>query len=367
MIREFMKNGVKCFEVQAYGKRRTGQQVRRRRILRGVKRATAVKLEKRLIEELAALQQGFSFAGMTYQEFLKFEFYPHLFENYETQYDASKSFLNKWATPIMQLSLESINPTDIRKILETSGEELKNASVDRLKSLLKGSFDLAVQGGLKSNPVTAVKMKKNDSETEPLVLTREEVKILLAQSKILKPYYHKIWALSLFLGTRISELIACQRADVDLDRKIVNINKSYSKHLKGPNKIKRPKNGKSRNVPIADAILPMIRELMVGPKNEPLIKANYVLLKGDQSRVLKEFCREIGITPVTQHALRATFVTQMFASGATIAQVQVTVGHSRLDTTQIYLRHSGVDVMGVTNCLDFAMPPEKESKVVNLF
>ena len=69
MIREFMKNGVKCFEVQAYGKRRTGQQVRRRRILRDVKRAAAVKLERKLNLELQQLQQGFNYAGMTYKEF----------------------------------------------------------------------------------------------------------------------------------------------------------------------------------------------------------------------------------------------------------------------------------------------------------
>jgi len=70
-----MENGKTCFEVQAYGTDRYGVQVRRRRKLKDVKRAAAIKLERDLNLELAALKQGFSFAGMTYDEFLFKEWY----------------------------------------------------------------------------------------------------------------------------------------------------------------------------------------------------------------------------------------------------------------------------------------------------
>ena len=70
MIKQFMENGQTCFNVQAYGKDRYGKQVRRKRVLKDVKRAAAVKLERELNLELQQLKQGMSFAGFTYDEFL---------------------------------------------------------------------------------------------------------------------------------------------------------------------------------------------------------------------------------------------------------------------------------------------------------
>ena len=94
---------------------------------------------------------------------------------------------------------------------------------------------------------------------------------------------------------------------------------------------------------------------------------NYILKKGDQSRVIRQFCQGIGITSIRHHDLRATFITQLFAAGASIAEVQSIVGHVDLKTTQRYLRLAGVDVAGVTNKLDFVLPQERINNVVNLF
>jgi integrase len=368
MIKQSTDKKGQHFVVQAYSTNKWGQSVRRRRKLYTSSKAAAKKLERELIEELSALKSGFNLAGMTYNSFLIKEFYPHCDEHFPTEYHNLYMTLNKWCKPIMELRIETINPTDIRGIIDKVSDEVTTSTARKIRSFINRSFEFAKEFGLQSNPTEPVKIdKKNCKEYQQMVLTNEEVKILLTQSKILKPYYHKVWALSLFLGTRISELIALLRQDCDLDQQIISVSKSYSKRLKTDSKIKQTKTGKWRKIPIADNLMPMMRELMVGPKHEPLIKANHVLLKGDQSRVLKEFCIGIGITPVTQHALRATHITQLFASGATIAQVQSIVGHSSLSTTQIYLRASGVTVKGVTNCLDFTLPSEKINNVVNMF
>ncbi|MCG8337454.1 MAG: site-specific integrase, partial [Proteobacteria bacterium] len=78
--------------------------------------------------------------------------------------------------------------------------------------------------------------------------------------------------------------------------------------------------------------------------------------KGDQARVLRHFCTGLGITPIRFHDLRATFITHMFADGASIAEVQSIVGHSDLKTTQVYLRLAGVNVKGATDKLGFVLP-----------
>jgi integrase len=366
MIKPFMENGKTCFTVQTYGTDRYGKQVRRRRVLKDVKRAAAVKLERELNLELAALKQGNNYAGMTYEDFLMKEWYPHVDENFPTEYDSLKLSMNKWCSPIMHLKLESINPTDIKEILDSAGESLAHSTVKRLRSMFHRSFEFAVQGGLKSNPVASVKAdQKRCKEFEPGVLTREEVNILLAKAKILKPEWYDVWAISVFTGLRIGELVALTVKDCSLQDKIITVNKSWNKKIG----IKSTKNGRWRKVPIADRLLPVLQPLLLAPANDPVIKMNYILKKGDQSRVIRQFSQGIGITSIRHHDLRATFITQLFAAGASIAEVQAIVGHSDLKVTQRYLRLSSVEVKGVTNKLDFTLPSENEriNNVVNIF
>jgi integrase len=364
MIKQYVENGVTCFMVQAYGRDRYGKSVRRRRILKNVSKAAAKKLEKELIEELAALKQGLTYAGMTYEKFLTLEFYPFVEESFETEYHNLYTSLNKHAAPLMQLRIETINSTDIKKILDKVSDAVTVSTARKIRSFLNRSFDYAMQGGLSGNPVSSVKIdKKNCKEYEPGVLTREEIRILLQQSKILKPDWYKIWALALFSGMRSGELYALLRQDVDLNNKLISVTKSFNKHIG----IKSTKSGRNRRIPIADNLMPLIKELMVGPKHEPLLPRPYDWKKGDQARITRNFCTGIGISEVKFHDLRATFITQLFAAGASIAEVQAIVGHVDLKTTQRYLRLAGVDVAGVTNRLDITLPQDHMNKVVNMF
>jgi integrase len=364
MIKKYMDNGMTCFKVQAYGKDRYGKQVRRKRILKNVSHSAAVKLERELNNQLAQLKQGNTLAGMTYQEFLEKEFFGYVDINFPTEYESLTKSLLKHAKPILHLRIESINPTDIKGILDSAGETLAPSTVKRLRSMLHRSFDFGVQGGLSSNPVAAVKAdQKRCKEFEPGVLTNEEVKILLTKAKILKPEWYPIWAISVFTGLRIGELVGLNKVDCSLDQQIITVNKSWNKKVG----IKSTKNGRWRKVPIADNLVPLLQPMLLGPPTEPLIQMNYILKKGDQSRVIRQFCEGIGITSIRHHDLRATFITQLFAAGASIAEVQAIVGHSDLKVTQKYLRLSSVEVKGVTNKLDFTLPQERINNVVNLF
>ncbi len=226
------------------------------------------------------------------------------------------------------------------------------------------SIEFAVQGGLKSNPVASVKTnKKNCREKDPGVLTKEEVKILLTKAKILKPEWYQIWAFALFTGMRSGEMYALLRQDIDLDNKVIAVTKSFNKNIG----LKGTKSGRNRRVPLADNLMPLVNQLMIGPKDQPLLPRPYQWKKGDQARVIREFCTGIGISSIKFHDLRATFITQLFAAGASIAEVQSIVGHVDLKTTQRYLRLSSVEIKNVTNKLDFTLPSERINNVVNLF
>ena len=60
------------------------------------------------------------------------------------------------------------------------------------------------------------------------------------------------------------------------------------------------------------------------------------------------------------HDLRATFITQMLADNVPLGKIKEIVGHSKLSTTDRYLRKSGLDLRGATNCLSFEIPVAKQ-------
>jgi integrase len=349
--------------VTASNKDRYGKQTRRRRRVMGSE-ATARREKKVLDGELAAIRLGFEYYHVKYCEFLEKEFFRHVDQNSPAEYDGLTKSMRKWCRSIWGFDLNAIHQKDIQTVLDEMGESCVESTVRKMKSFLNRSFELAMEGGLRNNPVTRTKVKqKSCKEYQPAVLNREEIRILLAQAKILKPDWYHIWAISVLTGLRIGELLALLRQDVDLDQKMISVNKSWNKKVG----VKSTKTGRWRKVPIADKLIPVLQPLLMGPKGEPVIERNYILDKGDQARVIRQFCQGIGITSIKHHDLRATFITQLFASGASIAEVQSIVGHVDLKTTQRYLRLAGVDVAGVTNKLDFVLPSERVNNVVNLF
>jgi hypothetical protein len=88
--------------------------------------------------------------------------------------------------------------------------------------------------------------------------------------------------------------------------------------------------------------------------------------QGSQGQITREFCKGIGITSITFHDLRATFITQMLNNGVALSKVMAIVGHSSLKTTQGYLRLCGKDVEGATEELGVLVPEtvSVEGKVI---
>ncbi|MBT4267936.1 MAG: site-specific integrase [Deltaproteobacteria bacterium] len=367
MIKQFTdKKGQTAYIVQAYGTDRRGNQVRRKRVLHNPSRAAAKKLEKSLIEQLVSIKAGDSFSNMTYSDYLLKEFYPWLDETEPQAYDYVLKSVNKWAKPIMELQMDAINTNDIRMILDNVAKTCSNSTVQRVKGYLNKTFRYACDGGMKNNPCANVSIKKSvGAEFMPEVLTKPEIKILLQAARIHKPDWYHNWCFVLHTGLRSGECHEIRRYDVSLEDKMISVSRSWNSKL-GISKC--TKTGKFRTIPIADAIMPMVRELMVGDPKGHLLPRNKKWDKGRQSEVLKDFCRSIGITPVKYHSLRATFLTHLLSSGCSIPVCQKISGHSDLKSFMIYIRLAGVDLKGATNALNLDIPGSVSvNKVVNLF
>ena len=106
-------------------------------------------------------------------------------------------------------------------------------------------------------------------------------------------------------------------------------------------------------MPLEKLLLELQHETFDGPMS-------YVLpywrefASGEQGKPLKIICRALGIPEIKYHDLRATGITLMLGNGVALPAVMKTAGHKRISSTQVYLRLSGIEAEGATDCLSVA-------------
>lgn len=217
------------------------------------------------------------------------------------------------------------------------------------------------EGLIERNPTAGIGFKVPDSDLK--VLNPEEVKILLSEARATDHRFYPVWVVALMTGCRSGELFALTWSDIDLDGKLIYVNKQWT----NKNGITHTKTQRSRVVPINDGLLNFLRELKVkaDPDNSHVLPRLKEWENGEQAQVLRAFCTGVGITPVRFHDLRATFITNLLTAGVSLARVMAIVGHSQIKTTNGYLRKAGVDVKDVTQQLQYQVPDNAEGQLLN--
>ena len=274
--------------------------------------------------------------------------------------------LNKWANPVLgELYLDEIKTSDVHSLvydkIEGIGLEGRHGVLKRLKRI----FAMAVDDGLiLRNPATGITIKV--PESPQAILNRTEINTLLFEAKQRNHHYYNHWALAILTGLRKGELIALTWSDIDFENRVIAVTKSWNR-VDG---IGPTKSTKNRYVPISNELDRFLKEL----RSQSHLNEGRVLeqhkdwLYGDAAKVLKDFCKEIQITPVKFHDLRATFITQMLLRGVAVAKVMKIVGHSTIKTTMRYLRLIAEDTQGATEELGIILPKtEERGNLVSLF
>jgi integrase/recombinase XerD len=137
-------------------------------------------------------------------------------------------------------------------------------------------------------------------------------------------------------GVRISELVALDVDDVDLDE--------------GSVLVRSGKGSKARRVPLGRAARKAVGSYLVQTRPELVRRSKQgagagLLLNARGGRlsrqgcwkILKGYAREAGLEDrVSPHTLRHSFATHMLDAGADIRVVQELLGHASLSTTQVY-------------------------------
>ena len=147
----------------------------------------------------------------------------------------------------------------------------------------------------------------------PQILTEEEFNSILA---ITKKNHHKLaFKLGFICGLRVSEIIKLEQRDVDYNRRLLFI--------------RQAKGSKDRYVPFPP-------QFARGLKGVPIKCGIRALQLKFKEKVLQANIQK----DLHFHSLRHSCATNYLNKGMDIVQVQQLLGHSRIDTTSIYLHVS---------------------------
>jgi integrase/recombinase XerD len=205
----------------------------------------------------------------------------------------------------------------------------------------------------------------------PLVLTREEVSLLLRQPAGMGPLALRDRALLEVMyacGLRASETIALELGDVDLDEGMLRA---------------RGKGSKERIVPVGSAAIAALRvwcergrpvlagavarsatqppptgggseEMRPSVQGASGVHALFLnhrgrpLTRQGLYKIVQAHARTAGLSErMSPHTLRHTFATHLLAGGCDLRSVQDMLGHADLATTQIYTHLSSERLKGV--------------------
>lgn len=358
-IKPYFVNGKKFFLVEVKKRDRDGKQIfRSRQGITSERKAAEADFELKQIVELVVSQKP-ALSWKTWLDkclkALEKQYQPSTYYTYE-------KCLNRYVTPVWEAKdVRTLTQDDVRDLIfnKLPADSTPHTRKATLK-LTRKIFEMAVDSQeITKNPCAGIKVSAPVNDQK--VLNKLEVKMLLVEAKATNHRFYPVWVTALKTGMRSGELKALLWTDVDFESRVIHVSKSWS----SKNGVKSTKSGRSRVVPMSDDLMVFLKELRLkgNPKEPHVLPRLNEWSKGYQAKVLREFCKQIGITTIRFHDLRATFITNLLSQGVSLARVMAIVGHSQIDTTNEYLRKAGVDLKDATNCLGYEIPTFNNSQV----
>ena len=241
-------------------------------------------------------------------------------------------YLNKNNMDYLKVSYDDVQ----KYIEELNNEGRKAASISRRLATLRSFYGFLLKKKLiKAIPTNKINMPKIEKKA-PMVLTSDEVEILLSQPKSndLKGIRDKaMLEFAYATGMKVSEIINLDLKDVNLVDSYVVCNEGYSKRVVPLGRI-----SKEALVEYLDNSRPY---LLKTEDEKPLfvnIMGNRLTRQGFW-KIIKQYQEQAHIDKeITPHVLRHSFATHLLQNGADMRAVQTMLGHTDIASTQVYMK-----------------------------
>ncbi|MCZ7398207.1 MAG: tyrosine-type recombinase/integrase [Candidatus Methanoperedens sp.] len=230
-----------------------------------------------------------------------------------------------------------ITEDDIKIFLayKLSDDSVSSATIALIKAALK-FFYTEILG----KSISQIKTPKR-SKKLPVVLSQNEIKNLIEKTENMK--HRLIIELLYSTGLRLSECINLKYSDLDLNENI--------------GWVRMGKGSKDRIFIISETFKKDLFDYK--EKNGSNGKGYIFLVNGKKmtyrgiQHAIKISAARAGIEkPVHVHTLRHSFATHLLENGVDIRKIQKLLGHSNLQTTQIYTQVSSEEIKKIKSPLD---------------
>lgn len=244
-------------------------------------------------------------------------------------------------TALAALRVAAVSDREVsRALVAVSRQGLAESSVRRFRASLSAFFAWAVRERMiASNPVVPTRVPKSPGpRTEMYPLSESELERVYAAAVERDERLADVLLIACWTGLRWSELRALRVRDfVEVPLPVLVVQRAAPEGVE----VKGTKSGKSRRVPVADRVLPLVRALAVGRAPDDLL---LVTSSGHQLHA-SAFKRTLAWSRIAEgrriHDLRHTAACLWLARGVDPVTVQAWMGHASMSTTNLYLHHLG--------------------------
>lgn len=246
-------------------------------------------------------------------------------------------FYNRKFLEFIKKNPEDITDDDIKEFLASkmSDDSLSNSSIALIKASLKFFYSEML-----GKNMSLIKTPKATKEL-PVVLSREEIRKLIDNTENIK---HKLLIELLYsTGLRLSECSNLQYSNLDLND--------------GIGWVRLGKGAKDRIFIISELFR---KDLLSYMEKTGAIGKGYIFSVNGRKmsprglqHAIKVSAQRAGIDKkVHVHTLRHSFATHLLENGVDIRKIQKLLGHSNLQTTEIYTQVSSDEIKKIKSPLD---------------
>lgn len=282
-----------------------------------------------------------------------------------TTWELYESYTSKVLIPMFgKMRVDEIRPKHIQQLIsylstpiarkDKKGEVLSPATIRRYLTIMQSIMTFAYKFEyIDNNPADTRRLeipKVVHSEIE--VFNDDEVEAIIDAMFSEPLNIRALIGISFFTGARRGEIVGLKWDDIDMEKKSIHIRRSIYKLTGQPAQEKPPKTASSvRSIAIPDMLCQILTEYKEmqtktkerfgstwNPNNYLFTEFNGdVMNPQTPTKQFSHFLERHGIRHLKLHGVRHTSATWLLSHGCDIKTVSKRLGHTSIDTTNIYV------------------------------